>query len=553
MDVVLLRQNEPAKFYGSAFLILVSLAFIAFRDCFGIDIPTDSYPLLYTFQKYGAAGLLHNFYDVGMAPFADSVIFLLYKFFGTNNSCWIACSVLFHALNSFLLFLLGMSLLKGFNTANAELTAFLASLLFLLSPFQTEVLLWAPRMFNYQIATACFIAAFYFLSEYFFVRNNKHIYLSHLFFILAILAFESPLIFPGISLGFYAFYVVVFKNNFPIKLFFTSVLLPQVLIFVLYFCACRLWLGDWIVHYGAATHLSFPFAAVIGSYARYFAKFFLFWRYLPQARAEWLYSLGIDIRNPLVAGTLLGGSALVLGIAFYRLLKKQKSGALLCLMLFFSFMVSLVPVINLDTSFVGAIISDRYGYLPSVLFYLFLVSSIHLMAGTAGRFVSAALIGLSFFLLSETIPRWTESDRYSKKLIRNFKPHLNSTGRIYVLNLPDNFNWILTFRSGFEEYFALKYAKDLHRKIIPVASFFMNADTDSVLVEQKSATEFVVSAADGTQRFLHDGTWGRSYETPDYQVTFSPDLASYTVKFTHSPDDSRMMYVAGAQWREITH
>ncbi len=534
------------------FLGLAAAAFIAYRNCFGIDIPTDSYPLLMTFQKFGAAGLFHNFYDVGMAPFADSIIFILYKLIGTNGSWWIFTSLLLHVNNAFLLHIAGKYFFQKAGIKHALQLSLFSSLLFLLSPFQTEVILWAPRMFNYHIATGLFILSFYFLTKYHSEPSKKHFILLHGSFILAILSFESTLTFPLASIFFFVFFRLTGSNALPLKRFATHVFIPQWAIIASYFLACKIWLGSWILHYGASTHLLFSIPLMMTNYVKYVAKFFLFYRYLPASRSDFLHSfLHIDINNKLTALFLISISIVLLGILFYRLFKKNREGSFALLILMGIFLISLLPVINLDTSFVGAVISDRYGYLPSVLFYLFIVLFIYLLFGKISVFANSMLVVISVFCLTQTVPLWIKADAYCKRLINNFSPLIKTNQKIYVLNMPDNYNWILNFRNGFSDYFFLKKNEDLFERVDVIAGFFVSSEHDSVLFTQQSANEFLVQAANSSSpKFLHHGIWIKSYSTKDYSVKPGSDCASYTLRFEPGISNPILVYIAGDQWRK---
>lgn len=552
MNQFLLRSSFFCGSYILLFFVLFSIALIAYRNCFQIDVPTDSYKLLFSFEKLGAEGLLNNFHDIGMAPFSNSIIFILYKIIGVNHSAWIFFSVLFHSINAFLVFIIGLHLFKKFELKNYFILAFLGALLFLVSPYQTEIVLWAPRMFNYQIAVAFFILGLYFFSHYLFYQKKKFIFLSNISFVLGILSFESPLIFPLASVLFYFFFRIAFKNTFTIKKFLFSVIIPHILIIVGYFVACKIWLGEWILHYGASTHLFFSIPLIVTNYIKYFAKFFLFYRYLPESRSDFLHDvLHIEISNSVTAFILFFLTLGFFAFLFYRLYLKQKNEALFCLMLLLLFCVSLLPVINLDTTFVGAVLSDRYGYLPSVSFFLFVVALLNLLLANFGKYVAGILVILSGSLLSQTIPLWIESDAYCKRLIKNFEPYLSLNKKIYVLNMPDNLNWILTFRGDFREYFSLKYKTDTYDNIVIVSGFFMTNVNDSVVVNKLSDNEYEIKSADGIQRFLVDGIWCKSYETNNYSVNFNANCSSYIFRLKNSDDNPLLMFVAGDTWKRV--
>ena len=534
--------------------ILVFIGFIvallfAYRNCFSIDIPTDSYTLMMTFREFGWRGALENFYDVGMAPFADTVIFILYKLIGTNSTGWIITSLLLHTVNAFLVFFTAKSFFRITGIEKIFVPSLTAGVLFLLSPYQTEVLLWAPRMFNYHIATMLFIASFYFLIQAMNDTSFKPVVWLHVFFSLAILSFESPLVFPFAGLSFYILAHIGKITSMDAQRFLLRIFLPQMLILAGYFLLCRIWIGQWILHYGASTHMVFSIPLMITNLVKYLAKFFLFWRYLPDNRSELLALLHIDIRNSVTAILIAVAVLGLIGFLIYRKSQGQKRILFSLFILFFFFMISLLPVINLDTSFVGAIISDRYGYLPSVSFYLFVPLFIYFLFGKFRLIGNALFILIAVYCLGNTIPQWTQADRYCSGLIRNAEPVLRSEGKIYVLNMPDNYNWVLNFRNAFNEYFALKGNLPLTQRVETVAGFFVHTPSDSVIIEADGPGTYSVRSSGGEQKFLNHGLWGKDFSTPEYSVSFNENCSAYQLRFNPNVRDPVLVYIAGDQWR----
>lgn len=535
----------------AAFIFLFAGALFAYRDALDVMVPTDSFSLLFTFKTFGVKGLLHNFYDVGLYPVSDSITFLLYKLFGINATGWIITSLFFHSINAFLVFLVSLRLYAPFLLNSRFLLSFVSALLFLLSPFQTEVVLWSPREINYLIAVMFVLLSCYYMINYSQGEKRIHLVLFHLFFILAVLSFESSLSFPAIPVFYFLLQRFIHGNSVRIKTILMNVLLPQGIILFLYFLTCKVWLGDWILHYGSVTHLNFTISIVAGNIIKYLAKFFLFYRYLPDSRYEFLHNiLHTDIQNDNTMWFLFFLAILVMGFLFFRFFRNNKSNAAMLLFLFLAFLITLIPIINLDTSFLGAVISDRYGYLPSVFFYMFLSGLVYVLFKKIWILVSCGLIVICCICLSQTIPLWTTASNYSARLMKNFKPYL-SEQNIFVLNMPDNCNWILTYRDGFSEAADFIYGSK-PRHIEETAGFYMTSPEDSVKVSYDGFSGILVESAPHKQSFLYNGKWAQSYKKEEYFVTFNPGLSAYTLMFNDGiPDDAIILYIAGDKWRKV--
>ncbi|TAL61888.1 MAG: hypothetical protein EPN85_03765 [Bacteroidetes bacterium] len=540
------RRQKSITFF---FLFLTSL--LVYRNCYDIRIPTDSFSFLLIVKNYGVSGLLHNYYSIGLALVADTVFLLGYNLFGSSTIGWFLSAMFFHSLNALLILLISLRLFVSFSVPGNFTLALFAALLFLLSPYQTEVLLWTPRIINYVIAGTFILLSVYYMIKYSQNEKRTDLILFHVSFILATLSFETSLSFPAIPACYFILYRFIHRQSLKIKNILLNIVLPQAIILFMYFLTCKLWLGNWILHYGAKIHLDFSFSLAMGNTIKYLAKFFLLYRYLPASRHEFLHDiLHTDISNNYTIWLFAVATISLTGFLFYRSFSINKQNATLLLFLFLAFLIMLIPVINLDTTFLGAVFSDRYGYLPSTFFYLFLSVFIYLLFKKAGGYVCAGLLIVNFVCLSATIPLWNEASDYSKRLIHNFIPHM-SEQNIYVLNMPDNYNWIMTYRNGFASTSEFIYEKKL-KHLNEISGFYMTSPGDSVKVTRNDSLSFLVESMPARKSFLSKGTWAKSYETDSYSVSFSENLSSFTITFKDKiPDNAAMFYVAGDQWRKV--
>ena len=541
--------SAPQKIFTLIALFAISL--FAYRNAMDVQVPTDSFLFMHSLKTFGAGGLMNNFYDIGLTPVADSILFVLFKLFGTHTTGWFLSAIFLHSLNAFLIILVGFQLNTAFSLNSSRALAFAPGLLFLLSPFQTEVILWTPRIVNYSIAVVFLLLSVYYMIKYSRAEKNIQLLLFHLFFVCAILSFETALCFPAIPVCYFLFLRFVQGAAIRIRSILLKILLPQTAILFLYFLTCKLWLGEWILHYGASAHLSFSPTLVAGTLVKYLAKFLLFYRYLPDSRHDFLHGLlQTDISNSITVWILMAVLLLLGSFLFFRLFQKNKNGTVLLLLLLLSFLITLVPVINLDTTFVGAIFTDRYGYLPSVFFYLLITTSIYMLLKRIWGVITCFLLVICCLCLSATIPVWQEASDYSKRLMTNYEPFI-AERNVLVLNMPDNCNWIMTYRNGFTQGASLAFGKT-PRDINEIAGFSMTSVNDSVNVTYDGSKSIRVESMPRKKSFLYNGRWGKSMETAEYSLTFDQDLIAYTLVFKNDiPADACILYVAGDNWRKI--
>ncbi|MBI4931860.1 MAG: hypothetical protein HY841_13945 [Bacteroidetes bacterium] len=530
------------------FLLLLFISILAYRNVFGILISTDFYPMLYFFEKYGLDAISNNFYEPGIQHFfVHLVFFFLYHIFGISNTGWIGFFVLVHCLNAFLLYKITNELCNIFLVVKKTLLSFFASLIFLLSPYQVEAVLWS---FAYPFAV--FLMLLGLLLTIYYLKENKIYFLVavQICFALALLSFESTIILPVICFLFY----FLFKNTpYRINSFYNYifiVIFPQIIIIFLYFSMSKLYTGDWIGHYGAAVHLKFSPILIATNLIKYFVKFFLFYRFLPLERQSIIHDyLHINIHNTFTVLILIIFCAFIFSIFFWRIIKQRDSLGKLIVFTFFTFIISLIPVINLDTTFIGAIASDRYGYLPSVFFYSFFSFSIYYLLKRFWIIILTGLSALCFTLLSNILCVWIDASNYSKNLIKNFEPWLSKTN-IYMLNMPDNYNWVFTFSGGFKEAIYFKYHKEIPPLNI-ISAYCMTSVSDSILIDRIDSNTLFVSSHNAQRAFLFGGRWLQSFKAKMYDVDINEASSSFTIRFNKLPDDATILYVAGDKWREL--
>ena len=91
--------------------------------------------------------------------------YLLYTIFGLNGLPWylIFCSL--HAFNAFLSYIIFSRLFQQYKIKRAASISLIGALLFLLSPYQTEVLVWRACL-NYLLVTAFILLSLFSLIRY---------------------------------------------------------------------------------------------------------------------------------------------------------------------------------------------------------------------------------------------------------------------------------------------------------------------------------------------------------------------------------------------------
>jgi len=528
------------------FLILTAIGFFAYKDCLNIFIPADNYSQLFTYSKGFVSGMNENIHNGSPYFVTFPLLYLLYQLFGASPVCWVITSTLLHVVTSFVIFLIARKLIGLFFHKQETVIAFFSALVFLISPYQTENVLWAPLCLRTLHALVTF-AGFYFFILYLSNPSLKKLIGIHLLFVIGIFSYEFTLICPLIYVVLYMLFKMTNKTPVSIKHFFTQTITVQLFFIVIYFIACKILSGHWLWHSGTmetfAQSTNYP-----KTFLKYLAKFFVFYRYLPFENSDSL--LREFFNNYFKSGLLLITLIVFFLYIFTKVVKRNKEIGYFLLAMFTCFTISLLPVLPLDSSFLKYIYPDRYGYMASAFFYVFLVSSLFFFLKKLAFPVVIGYSVLSWLLLMQTTAVWNSANEYCNKLIQNFKPFLQYDN-VFVLNTPAYYKGVVAFRSGFPESIYLLYDKYTQEKIQVISGTYQESWMDTLRsVKISGNTIEVVGPEKHTPHFCTDG-WARSYETKEYKVVFDPTGCSYRLTFKQDiPLNSAFIYTSNGIWKK---
>jgi hypothetical protein len=527
-------------------LSFIIIALLAYRNCFDVFIPGDNYSLFYLFEKEGLTGGIKN-----LGPYFVSlpVIFFLYKLLGLCTHCWISISIVLHILNAFILYLFTKQIANLFIKKQISQIAFFAGLLFLISPYQTEAILWNPTNLGFLLATSFSMQCLFLLVRFFEYTKNILLYVFHITYLLAVYSWEISFILPGISIVLYLVYFFGNKTTLSLKNFILKIFLPQIAVVLSYLITTKLMFGDWLWHSGAFEP---PFSIIyaIRNLLKYFAKFFLFYRYLDLHQMDVFAK--IIFKNYYLCGLLFFIVSVLFLCFFKKLLKNNKPIGYLLFGLFLCFIISLLPVLFLDSSFLSYIYPDRYGYMPSVFFYLFFVFTLFYLLKKIATPLLIIYCCLCWILLRQTTTAWSSANNYCRQLIKNYKPFLKYD-RVYILNVPSYYKGIAAFRSAFAETIYMKYEKSPVDRIRIISGCYEESSCDSLLsVSRKQDTINVIGPKKQTPHFSNNGGWANSYETHEYSVKYDLSICSYILSFNQKiPKNTAFIYSVNGIWKKV--
>lgn len=530
------------------FAIFLILVHIFYYPTWNAGFVTDFTGLADRIEGSHFTGIFNSFGFPALQQVLNLFLYIFYKGFGVHPLPWYLIFTTMHALNAYCLYRFNKQIFLLWKVENVEFIAIIGSLIFLLSPYQSEVLTWRV-CFNFLLVCFLIINALRCISRWLETNQRTFLWWSHLLFIFALFTFELSLTLPIISGLFLLLWSFSKEEASILPKRLLQLTLPQVSFVGLYFLLNKILLGAWVGHYGATTHLRFNLSEITGNFFRYFVKTGFFVRYLEHPTKEKIFSF---FDHHLV---LYGLVFLLLGLLTLALLRFHKLTAKAQLSLFFllAFFVSLLPVINLYFNYLLFIENDRYGYLASMFFGLFLALLLSGLPKWLQYGLTTAFIVVSSVLLFKTNQYWKQSTTVYYGLLNSFDWY--DAQKIYLLNLPDNLKGAVMFRdfSGSDQAFdhALRFVKrqPYDGKIQEVVMYNLTRPTNGVEVVEDSSQQLKVS-------FLQYGNWwwrrgqgAGSYETEHYQFTNQGD--HYILDLKKPEENAVFLYQNGDSWEEF--
>lgn len=536
----MLRQNLIV------FFLLTAIGFFAYRNCFSVFIPADNYGLLLLFKEKSFADAMNYEFHFSAPYFVGFPLhYILYRLFGTAPVYWVVSAISLHVLNAFLIYLLAEKILTILFSVPNKMIAFFSALCFLVSPYQTENVLWVS-VIRWTFQSSAGLAGLYLFILYLSNPSFKKIVAIHFLFLLGIFSYESAMIFPLIFFIFFLLFKSSRKTSLSLKSFFIQLIFPQLLFIAGYFTACKIYTGYWLWHAGSMNSI-LQSAEYAKTLLKYFAKFFLFYRYLPIED----FDIQIKSISNYFVLPLIFFSLTALAFFFILFIKRKKEKGYFLLAMFLCFLISLLPVLPLDSSFLTYIYPDRYGYMSSVFFYLFLVSSFFFLLRKMALPVITGYVLICWVLLMKTIPAWVSTNSYCNHIIEKYRPFLEYEN-VYVLDAPAYYHGIAAFRSAFPEAIFFNYNSP-QEKIRFISGSYHDSPADSLTSVTSTGNKINVKGNHRSAPYFSTvGGWAKSYQTDEYSVDFDSSGCSYLLSFKKEvPQNSAFIYPVNGEWKKV--
>jgi hypothetical protein len=526
-------------------LILGVLVHLVYFRTWNAGFVTDFTGLQWRLEGAAWFEFLHCFGFPALQQLLHLILYIFYNIFNANGLPWYLLFTSLHIVNAVLLKQLVGKLAGRLQLPSPEWAAWAAALLFALSPYQTEVLVWRVCL-NFLLSGLFVLASLHFALRWFDSGARRHWWGAQLVLVAALFTFELGLVIPALS-TFLLWLLPGEKGSFFKR--FGVLAGVQWAIVAAYFLLNKIVLGAWVGHYGEAVHLRFVPAELAANFWRYTAKLGLFGRYLDLPVKQAVFGA---LDQPFWYWGLSGLLAVGLAIAWWR---RERLPARLRLAVFFltAFGLALAPIINLYFNNLMRIDGDRYVYLASMFFWAFAATAVFSLPRKWAALVTVGLLLISVRLLFKTNQRWIESTRIYYALLDDYR--WQKEAHVFLLNLPDNYQGAPMFRDHSMKNRAL--ADPLHYlsgkkpagEVYEVAQYNLASPGDGVQVQQDSAGLLSV-------QFLQTGNWwwrggigALPYEKQGYR--FEPGDGKYMLYLDSIPPGAVFLIQKGSNWEAV--
>jgi hypothetical protein len=488
-------------------------------------------------NSYGTDGLYHGHYII---------LSLIYAVFGLNPMGWFIVFTLWHAFNALLLFQTMKKFLQAIDLdTNAIWISLGSAVLFLISPYQSENILWAATS-HYAFTMSVLLISLQALLDY----SSKGTFalpgwLYILLFAVALFTLEISFLFPFILFLLFVLLKVIGHTQWTVKEYFIKVLLPQGVLLAFYLGLYKWRSGRWIPHDRAGADAEFSLPYVITTLTQQIMKLFGFIHQLDYKLREKIY--GYALHWKMSAG-ILGILILVLLVWLWFRNRKLFIAGLFTLL---SGLLLYAPFVRVYFMFLMRFENDRYAYFASAFLFTFFVIVLFSFHRLVRAIFFLAFAACSVYFIFPSIVSKAESGNLHATFLQKFPDQVK--GDIYLLNVPVYCNESYMFRSRdrFPIAYQAHYGRSLFEKVKPVLWYNAMTSKDTFMANKLNDTTYEFSLKTDGSWLWREREGASNYETDDFKVLVG-EWGNYTLIMKQAlRKEDAMLYFDGKQFKNL--
>ena len=483
--------------------------------------------------------------------FTQFITYLFYKVWGGSLIAYFLLYVTMHSINGLLLYLVtkGVFVDSGYEIQRAKRIAIIGTILFIICPHVSEVLVW-KACYHYLQGFLFLMLSTYWCQKYQHTSNNKLAVYSALIFLCSAFSLEIFYLAPLFLLSIVFYYR--FGLGYNKQVFRNTIIrfiLPQVLILVIYGLVFHM------VYAGQKPHVynlfSQPISAYVSKPLKYIFHIFLLGRYFDNKIRFSVYGFCSNTYVLVAFYTIF-----FFGLIWYVKGLKHKTNASLAGLLLFVWIcltiAILMPLPFGDTPLL--IFYDRYAYFAVGFIYVFLfylLEKFFIKQLALALFIAFGAVNLNYTIKINTY--WKHSAFIDDRLFRELPPLGNKI--VLLLNVPENLQGVPMIGAQPEgEYKILRELfidSSVKNQIYDVLSYNLTSLHDGVNIDIDNDSTLCVSFNQYGNWWWYEGHGASAYETPEYKVTFVSNNSAYRLTLKHPKEKYIVLYETDGMWREL--
>jgi len=489
-----------------------------------------------------------NFVVNSLYQFTQFTTYIIYRVIGANAWAWHIVHISLQALNAYLWFLLCYRIFTDSGIKNAKAIALAGVLLFCVSPYLTEVIVWEPS-FHYLQGFLLILVILLQVQKFHYAPKIKYAIAAGILFLLSTYSLEIFYLTPVFTITLALYYRFALDyNKVVFKKILTLFFLPQLLLFLAHLGVYHLVYGEWLPHLKDQA-MRHSWAYYLSKPAKYIFQVVLLGRYFPQNLKFKIYDIFESKKAIILVVSLV---ALVLGFIVLRFQKfnvRSKAATLI--------FIWILPVLFIMGPLWFPLVQpyvfcDRYVYVLSAFVYML---GCALLSYITNRYVFWFLVSayglFNIYFTIQTNNYWKES----ASIIHNLLHEIPATDKtVILLNTPENLQGVPMMDATPGGEYKLMHNEFVCEKITaPVydaMAFNMNNANDGARVTVLNDSTIGVTLNQWGTWWWYNAQGGISYKNNDYSINV---IAGHYYELTlKKPASSYMIfYMARGHWHQV--
>jgi len=537
---------------GLIFCVLWLLLFVIYFPAAKAGFVTDFTGWLDQVKNHGFWEYINrtNFHVHSLYQFTQFNTYIFYMLFGINAWLWHLLFITLHVINACLLYSFFKSLLTDAGVNNSTSISFAGALLFCVSPYISEVIVWEPS-FHFLQGLLLIMLILVWVQRYIHTGAKKYAWMAGVIYFLSTFSLELFYVTPWLVLSLGLFYRY---NERYEKKAFNKVLvyffIPMLLLFFIRVIIYRFAYSDWVSRIGAGT-VSEVNMASFGKPGKYLFHLLFLGRFFSFEVRHKVYDLCDSTPGILLFYGFVAAICIYIAARFRSMAGKGKIASLL----FVWVLITLLLLVPLWFSDMLLVLFDRYTYFTCAFFYILvavLVSFISLQYARVGVLGLYMLVNMRYAIRVSRY--WGKAEKVDHALLVNFPDA--GTKTVLLLNLPESMNGVPMIGSETESEY-----KFMHNLLLPnnrISNTVYDVLSYNMLTPGDGAHVTVINDSTAGVTLNQWGTWwwyagkgGYSYENNDYKLNLIDAGHYYELTLKKPAQNYLLLYEVGDQWKIV--